>query len=310
MRIVRVTENETKLEYVIHPDGGGRVPGWVMNFYMAANLAYVTEIQEYFQRFRSLSEYDEKDGAAVGETFMIKTKVEKLREKGTHKYQIRVSNVVKSHVALKEFSELNPWFPSLVVGMLSRRLREMKFVSTKLENLSNKEALTIGHSFSVPLRARKSAQAGSDVWINEYPSLVVLARREKFFVPMAHTIGQRKIETAPWGLLWKVGLGAVLSILDVATDAYSIASFTQQGKEGYARAVIAGVSVSMAMQILLVYGNGRKRGTRHLMKEALIVVSGLKPAVDAFRVIGGSKAHKDETVDPMFELILAKIVEM
>jgi hypothetical protein len=310
MRIVKLAENETRLEYVIHPDSGGSIPGWLMSFFFAADLAYVTEIQEYFQRLRRLSEYDEKDGAAVGDTFMIKTKKERQRKRGTSKYQSRVASVVKSHVALKEFSALHFWFPSLVAGMLSRKLSDMTFISTKLENLSNREAMQIGRSFSVPLRARKSAQAGCDVWINEYPALVFLAKSERFFVAFAQTVGQRKIETAPWGLFWKVGVGAVLSVLDVATDVYAIANFTLRRKEGYARAVIAGVSVSIAIQLLIVYGNGKKRGMKHVMKEAMIVLSGVKPAVDAFRVIGGAAAHEDDTFDPMYELILAKVVEM
>jgi hypothetical protein len=127
---------------------------------------------------------------------------------------------------------------------------------------------------------------------------------------MVQTIGQRKIETAPWGLFWKVGFGALLSMLDVATDVYAIATFTMQGRHGYASVIIAGVSVSMATQLLVVYTNGKRRGTRHVLKEAMIVLSGLKPAFDAFRVIGGAKAHEDDTVDPMFELVLAKVVEM
>jgi hypothetical protein len=310
MRIIKVADNETKVEYVIHPDSGGSVPGWVMNLYIAGNLSYVTEIQEYFQRLRPLSVYDEKDGAAVGEIFMLKTNEERQRDKGGSKYQVRVASVVKNHFALKDFTAIHPWFPFLVEGMLSRRLRDAIDVSTKLENLSRKEALTIGRSFALTVFDRQVADAAVDMFINEYPALVVLAKREKFFVAMVATIAQRKIETAPWGLIFKVGTGAVLGVLDVVTDVYAIANFTLQGKNGYARAVIASVSVSMAFQLLIVYINGKKRGMRHVAKEAMIVLSGFKPAVDALRVIRGAKAHEDETFDPMFELITTKIVEM
>ena len=46
-----------------------------------------------------------------------------------------------------------------------------------------------------------------------------------------------------------------------------------------------------------------------MLKEALIVVTGFKPAVDAFRVISGAKAHNDDLFHPQFELVLAKVVE-
>jgi hypothetical protein len=66
----------------------------------------------------------------------------------------------------------------------------------------------------------------------------------------------------------------------------------------------------MAIQLLVVYGNGKKRGKLHVMKESMIVLSGVKPAVDAFRVIGGAKAHENDTIEPLYELLLAKVVEM
>jgi hypothetical protein len=69
------------------------------------------------------------------------------------------------------------------------------------------------------------------------------------------------------------------------------------------------VSVSMVIQLSMVYANGKRRGNSHLIREALIVISGFKPAVDAFKVIGGAKAHKDDTFDPMFESVLAKVIE-
>jgi hypothetical protein len=300
---------ETKVDYVIHPDSGGSLPAFVMNFYVRSNLAYVYEIQDYFQMIRSLEFYDEKDGAAVGERFMLTSSEERVKEKGASKYAVRVESVVSHHVALKVFVAANPWFSSLVQGMLSSQLRSFPMNRTKLDNLSRIEALKIGHSFSGQLRARKTAVVGTDVWINDCAALVELARRVRWFIPMAVTIGQRKIEQAPWGLFWKAGLGAVLSIADVATDIYAIVLFTTQGRFGFANAVIAMVSMSMSVQSLIVYANYRKRGAGHVAKEVLIVLSGFKPAVDAYRVISGAVAHVDDAVDPTFELAASKMTE-
>jgi hypothetical protein len=68
MRISPTNGNETKLEYAIHPDAGGRVPPSIINRYIGSNLAYVTEIQEYFQekRGRFAHLYDKADGRALG----------------------------------------------------------------------------------------------------------------------------------------------------------------------------------------------------------------------------------------------------
>jgi hypothetical protein len=143
---------------------------------------------------RPLGKYDEKDGAAVGDEFMIKTKEESMRKKGVSQYQIRVALVVNKHLALKEFVGGNPWFPSLVQGMLNNRLRDPTHIKAKLENLSNREALTIGRSFSLALFDRLVADAAADMFINEYGSLVELNERERFFFPMVVKIGQRKLD--------------------------------------------------------------------------------------------------------------------
>jgi hypothetical protein len=37
----------TTLEYVIHPNAGGKIPDWVIRRYMGLNLAYVTEVKDY-----------------------------------------------------------------------------------------------------------------------------------------------------------------------------------------------------------------------------------------------------------------------
>ena len=223
--------------------------------------------------------------------------------------QIRVSNVVDRHVGLKQFAHSHPWFPSLVAGMLSNWLRDPKIIQTNLATLSSKEALKMGQSFSVALKSRKVAEAGVDVWLNEYAALVQISKENAFFVPMAVTIGQRKLDQAPWGLVWKVGFGAFLGILDLVTDVNAIYSFYVEGNHGFAKAVIAMISASMAVQLLLVYGNGKKRGNIFVLKEVLIVLSGLKPAVDAYRVVSGVKVGVEAAMDPMLELVLAKVIE-
>ena len=214
------------------------------------------------------------------------------------------------HVGLQEFVNKNPWFPSLVAGMLSNQLRDPKLIRTELDNLSKKEALMIGQSFSVALKARKVAEVGLDVWLHEYAALVQLSRENRFFVPMAVTIGQRKLEQALWGLAWKVGLGAVLSVLDVGTDANAIHMFLKEEKNGLANACIAIFSINMALQLGIVYANGKKRGATLLAREGLYVLSGIKPAVDAYRVVSGAKGDADSLLNPMVELTISKIVEM
>ena len=317
--------SEVKFEYVIRPDFGGALPGWVMNLYLNSTLSYVTEVQDYFQRLRRFSEYDERDGNAVGEAFMLRlhkstnnTRIDgeereaetRARRKGRKKHvEYTVASVVNTYLGLKDFAMENPWFPSLVEGMLSNWLSDSVIVKTKLDNLSNKEALAIGKSFSMTLYDRQVSDVAVDMFVNEYLPLIELNAGHRFFAPMAIVMGQRKLDRAVWGLVFKVGTGAVLGILDVATDIYAIANFMSQDNYGFASAVIAMVSVSTTLQVFIVYANGWKRGKQHVAKEVLIAMSGLKPAVDAFRVISGAKVGVDDLFDPHLELVLSKVGE-
>ena len=225
-------------------------------------------------------------------------------------HQVRVSEVVAHHVGLKKFADNNPWFPALVAGMLSNSLNDPKIINTKLDNLSNKEAMFMGRSLSSALKARKVSEAGVDQWLQQYPALVELSKRNRFFLPMAITIGTRKLIQAPWGLALKVGLGVVLSLLNAATDINAILNFFREGKIGFAYASIAMICFVLIILLIAAYGQNKKKGARAVMKESLIVLSFLKPVIGAFRVVSQRKANDNDTLDPAFELIVTKIVEM
>ena len=182
--------------------------------------------------------------------------------------------------------------------------------TSKLDNLSNKEAALIGRSLSAALEDRAVAESGVDMWINDYPSLVELSKRNKFFTPMALTIGQRKLAQAPWGLAVKVGIGAVFSLLNIATDAYTIWMFFDRGVKSFAYATIGMVAFSMIGQLAIIYVQNMNRGWRVLVRELLIVLTFFKPVVIAFKVISGVKADDQHIFEPYMELMVLKLSEM
>ena len=110
-----------------------------------------------------------------------------------------------------------------------------------------------------------------------------------------------------YGMVWRVSVGAALSMLDAVTDLYVISKYyNTEGLNGQANAMLAMVSTNTAIQIMLVLAQYRKKSWHVKAKEALICLLFLRPAVDAFRV---STNHKDNesTVDPLVEMILNKV---
>ena len=106
--------------------------------------------------------------------------------------------------------------------------------------------------------------------------------------------------------MFRVSVGAVLSIVDAATDIFVISTYYNDGLHGKANAMLAMITINMAIQLLLVLAQYKKKSWQVKAKEMLISLFFLRPAVDAFRV---STNHKDEetAIDPLTEMISNKV---
>ena len=205
----------------------------------------------------------------------------------------------------------SPLFPPLLSGMISLRASSLKSVPYPLFNsLTIAEATSIGESLSACLKACKTGQQGLEMWKVEYPSMQDLCKAHPAFASLTLAIAKKKIMVAPWGMFLRVWTGAFLSLLDMTTDIITIVGFLNQGRTTFAYASIAMISFAIAIQLLVVYAQRRKRGARILAREWLVVFSLLKPAVDAYRVVGGEMPDDDDVASPFDEMIITKIAEM
>jgi len=132
MRIKRKNDNETTVEYVMHPNMGGQIPGFVMNAQLASNLSYITDIQEYFQAQRGLDAWDGEDGKAVGEILFQWTAEESHHGKGVTRKQARVADLRKKYKGLQDVTLKYVWFEAMLVRVLDNKLRLTPYVNTRL----------------------------------------------------------------------------------------------------------------------------------------------------------------------------------
>ena len=110
-----------------------------------------------------------------------------------------------------------------------------------------------------------------------------------------------------YGMVWRVSVGAALSMLDAVTDIFVIVSYYKiEGLRGQANAMLAMIATNMGIQILFVLAVYKKKSWGVKVKEVLICLFFLRPAVDAYRV---STNHKDSetTFDPLFEMCVNKV---
>jgi hypothetical protein len=108
----------------------------------------------------------------------------------------------------------------------------------------------------------------------------------------------------------RVAVGAITSMTDLLTDVYVTYMFWSDQKYGYFKASLASLTLSMGIQMLVVWGQNRKLGMVRVMREWFPILIGFKPAVDAYRVAKGEKQEAGKSFDPMVEMTFMKCTEM
>jgi hypothetical protein len=125
MKIIRINDTETRLEYVCRPDAGGSVPAFIVRRYMARFVSRPSGIQEYFEKMRPFATWDEKDGRAVGEALLIKTEEEskKVRAADVSWEEARMRALFMEYRGLKEAGERYEWLPGMLARVVRNKIR-------------------------------------------------------------------------------------------------------------------------------------------------------------------------------------------
>ena len=101
-------------------------------------------------------------------------------------------------------------------------------------------------------------------------------------------------------MVWRVGVGALLSTADAATDVYVVGTYYSEGLNDKAHLMLMMIGLNIGMQILVVFAQYQKKSWIVKLREVLFCLLCLRPVVDAFRV---STTYEDG------ELLLATTVE-
>ena len=260
----------------------------------------------YFQRLVPLGEYEAGDGKALGQDLLWKTSSSKTRIK-------KFEEVLMKSRALKDLNKELPWpFEAMMVPALRGNLNMNIAVNTKMLCLSEEEAIRIGKNLIPALKSKKLVSAGVDQWRVQNKAVKEIVENHEWFLPMMVEVSKGIVKTAAWGLMFRVTLGAVLSMSDLATDLFVLKQFWDRGEEtlAYRNASLASLSSSVGLQLMFVALQNRKKGFLRIVKEIMIVLTGLKGPWDAYRVAIGAEQEEDTLLDPMMEMTCTKCIEL
>ncbi|GMI35292.1 hypothetical protein TeGR_g2861 [Tetraparma gracilis] len=298
-----------RVVYVNQTDVGGRVPVAVMNRTLLRNLALTTKIREHFLALIGLPDWDKEVGEAVGGVLVTKTDAEKHHRKGETREGARVRAIMENHKGLKELGETYEWVEDLLVRILENKLRLAGKSSTKLCNMTSQQARVIGGGLASGIAGNMTGQAAVDEWILRYPAMGELDQEFIWFRPMIDTIAESHLGSVGWGKKLRLYTGAGLSMLDLITDLYMIYFYATTGQQKTALSLAIMVSVCLGVQIAIVCMDLRKSPRLVVLREILLVLSGVKPGIDAMRV--ASKIELEHaTLESLTSLTIAKGVEI
>jgi hypothetical protein len=271
----------------------------------------------YFMQVKLPSEFTAADGVTVGHLLMDLLEATKPRERA-----IAVRMFVERTAGLREcgFAHLDAFiggiFEESLLFTLGLGFRKFKTVAVPEVVATNPAVVTaggaalMGHGLESTLRISSTPTEAIDDVLRKYPALKVMTDRHVWFHPLLETIAKRRVLAAPLGLRLRLAFGAVLSILDMASDINNIRQMFLAGQNMGAFLLLGMIALNLAFQALIVAIQNSHRGWSTVLRELGVVFSLLKPGIDAIRVAGGAERVEGAPMDPFMEMVICKLSEM
>ena len=150
-----------------------------------------------------------------------------------------------------------------------------------------------------------------DHWIAQNAALEEFEKESECMRPFFVEIAQYNLNTSNLGLRLRVFAGALLSTVALITDVYMTVKFSNtDGQEVYGKVNTWLIGLTMGVQILVAYANNSKRASSYFIKDTICILTGFKPALDAYRVGSGMEKEESQLVAPLQEMTYCKIIEV
>jgi hypothetical protein len=307
IRLTVVSPNVTNVEYACTLDLKGIFPNWLTNEVVLPPLLRLPyTLQVYFAQIQPVDNMKPEDGAFVGQMLVDVVEVTKKSDRAS---AIRTFAMRSSMLRECGFANLD----AMLIGTLataSLNVRPKDVSTLDPTALTAAEAETIGRGLECMLRLSATHIEAVDELLLKYTALGVPTEQHAWFRPMLETIAKRQMARAPLGLKLRLGIGAGFSMMDMASDLYSIVNMLQSGHTMSAYGMIGLISASLAVQLLVAVMQNKHRGLRAVLWETFLVLSLVKPGVDALRVASGTERIAGAPIDPFTEMIIGKGIEI
>jgi hypothetical protein len=305
-----VGKGTCRIVWVSNVDFGGKVSNLAAGTLLRHNMSLVLRTRYHFEEMRELRDYSPEDGKMLGLRLRRGDGTEKNlgMARGKSRWEM-VEIIVEAHRGLREMRAQHPWVVVFLQELVKGKLSFNRPVECGLRSMGSVDARRIGGSLTSALRQRKTPEAGVYQWKMQNPAIAELFEEYPWCEEMVLTIAQDILSSAPWGVVWRVSIGAVLSLLDVGSDLSVVGLYLEDDSQRvFGKALIGMILANLGFQILICFVQQR-RNPKEFFREVGLVVLGLKPGYDAYRV-ATTQVNKLGIVDAKTEMMICKCSEM
>ena len=299
IRLSRIRSMETSIEFVgeldfeIPRDGKA-----IITNELKRQLQGYKAMSIYFLNLLSgerLDEVDEKDGQLLAEIFV----------------NDGVKEAIKKCGILKACQTEFPWFEGMMEEVMNMKLRPAAdSIETKAECLSIEEARKIGGSLSAALALSTNPKAAVDEWILQHKALQDIDGRYHWMRHMINAVAIKLLGKVGWGVKSRVFVGAALSTVDLVTDVFVTYTFWRDRRDTFFQYSVAMLGSTMFLMVLMSIVQNHKNGLNKILRDLILIVTGLKPAVSAYKVATAKEIEEGQTMNPFLEMSYSKGIEM
>jgi hypothetical protein len=273
----------------------------------------VSEVHYHFTNRLLLSDLSPDDGATFA--FIILDKMAEYHVPGSDYNKrklarLAVGNVTRKSKALRQISTTHRWFAGMVRNILELRIRIPSTVMTELRFLSAKDGPKMGDAMGAVMIGAISAEAAVDEWIRSFPAMIEFDEEQIWFRSFMNTLVKRQLQTADFGMVFRVTLGAVLASADTISDVVMTNEYFNEGRSGLAWATLGMLLVCLILQLTVVYFQNRGGTKKVLARELLLTAVFMKPAADAWKLANGHEQEAHHIFTPLMENIFTKSIEI
>ncbi|GMH92472.1 hypothetical protein TrST_g1906 [Triparma strigata] len=312
--VTQLDARTTKVELGLHINFGGHLPRFIVNSFIVPSFnRIVSHTQAFFALSLSLNSLTKSDGKVLGEVFVNQIKAARKRggwKKRADLSKLGVDEFLYISVAMRKLLSLYPWFRALLHEMSLNRAKASKTVKKSLPDVNDQDAINIAKGLSTIILTCTEAEAAVDHWIAQNVALEEFEKEHVWMRSFFVEIAQFSLNTSSLGLKLRVSAGALLSMVDLATDIYMTFQFLNTaGQESYGRTSALLIGLTLAIHIFLADAQNKK-SSPHFFLDTFCILIGFKPALDAYRVGSGADKLDHQLMPPLMEMTFCKGIEV